>query len=216
VLGGCSTGSSVKTSSVQSTSAISSSSQNVSATMPESMKKALELTDQESMNNLAGLDLNVMDYNKYAIGEKYDFTFDNSKNISSEMLFVFFNYITSGVCREYPDDYNLKWYDNKEKKFHIPVTDIVTVLNNYFDVVNFNPVEINGYNSKAKTIDEIIDGFGGANYPKFIKKELISRDVLRITIRYYDSDEYNNVKYTKEYTIRYTDNGYKYLSIKKQ
>jgi hypothetical protein len=49
LLGVCSAGSSVKTGSGQSASEISSSSQNVSTTMPESMKKALEMTDEQYM-----------------------------------------------------------------------------------------------------------------------------------------------------------------------
>ena len=140
----------------------------------------------------------------------YEFTFANSKNISSETLFVFFSYITSS--NEYPKNYCLRWYNSKEKKFHIPVTDIIKVLNKYFDGINFNPAEIEGYNNKTKTIDRIIDGFGGARFPKLSKKEVVSNNTLKITIDYYDPD-YKKISYTNIYIIRYTDDEYKYLSI---
>lgn len=184
--------------------------------MPKAMQKALKMSNQQWVQKLAGLDCNVMDYSKDLNGSDHDFTFESSKNISSEMLFVFFSYVTGCEGERYPRNYSLKWYDEKDKKFHIPVSDIVAVLDTYFNGVNFDPTKINGYNEKTNTIDGIIDGFGGANYPKFIKEEVLSNNALRITVRYYTSDDYKSVRYTKEYTIRYTDGGYKYLSIIKK
>lgn len=46
---------------------------------------------------------------------------------------------------EYPDDYISKWYDEKEDKFNISVYEVKEVLNKYFESVNFNPEEIDGY-----------------------------------------------------------------------
>jgi hypothetical protein len=204
LLGGCSAGSSVKTSSGQSTSAISSSGQNVSATMPESMKKALEMTDQKIADRFGNLDI--------CLGDNLLFT--DSKDISSKTLFTFYCYITT--CDEYPKDYFQKWYNKNDAEYHVPVDNIVNVLNKYFDRVNFDPKRISEYNAKHQTIDcDYINGFGGANFPKFSKKEIISNDTLKVTISYYDPD-YKSVKYSKIYTIRYTDDGYKYLSIIKQ
>jgi hypothetical protein len=212
LLGGCSAGSSVKTGSAQSTSAISSRSQNVSATMPESMKKALEMTDKQWADKLGNLDLNVYDYNKYN-QKDCDLTFFNSDAIPTETLFMFFCYMVQS--NEYPKNYYLKWYDQKEKNFYIPVVDITNTLNRYFEHVSFDPNKIDAYDSKTKTINHFIDGFGGANFPRFSKKEIISNDTLKVTISYYDPD-YKEIQYSKVYTVRFTNDGYKYLSISKQ
>jgi hypothetical protein len=204
VLGGCSAGSSVKTGSGQSTSAVSSSSRDVSATMPESMKNALEMTDKQLTDKLQYLDICLLD----------NLLFTDSHNILSATLFRFYEYITTSD--EYPKDYFQKCYNKEDEKYHIPVADIVSVINKYFDGINFDPKQISKYNAKSKTIDcSFINGFGGVRFTQLSKKEIISNDTLRITVDYYDSD-YKSVKYSKIYTIRYTDDGYKYLSIVKQ
>lgn len=191
---------------------MAASSSSSSSSIPKSMQQALRMTDQELVNQLAGLDLCVASFDEKT-NQSEGLTFSDSKDISSDLLFTFFSYITSS--KEYPEQYYLKWYNEKEQKFHVPIDDIEQVLNKYFEHVNFDSTKIGGYNEKTNCIDRYIDGFGGANFPKLLKKDKISDDTLRITIKYYTDTDYNEIRYIKAYTIKYTDNGYKYLSIEK-
>jgi hypothetical protein len=217
VLSSCTTVTLAKSNNSQSTLAISSTSKNISSTTPNAMKEALKMSNQQWLEKLSSLDCNVVDDTKYDIhtGKGGDFAFDNSKNISSESLFVFFSYVVQEDKDRYPGNYWLKWYNKKEDKLHISVTDIIAVLNTYFNGINFDPTKIYGYNARTNTIDRMVDGFGGVSFCKFVKKQIVSSDTLRVIIKYFTSDNYKIVRYTKEYTIKYTDTGYKYLSITK-
>lgn len=100
------------------------------------------------------------------------------------MLYKFFCYIIQSVYpKEYPDDYELRWYNEKDRKFHVPVDDVKGVLDKYFEDYNFDPTKLEDYNPKTNCIDYFVDGYGGARFPKFVKKERIAYDTLRITIR---------------------------------
>ncbi|NBJ15223.1 MAG: hypothetical protein FNP40_06560 [Dehalobacter sp. 4CP] len=137
--------------------------------------------------------------------------FSDAKTISSQTLFTFFCYITNS----YGSDYQDKWYIKADNNYRVPVADIKEILNQYFDGCNFDPVQVYGYN--AQTNEIIIgglSGFGGGRFPKLVKKEQLNNDKLKLTVDYYD-DQYKTVFYTKVYTIRFTANGYQYLSINK-
>jgi len=170
-----------------------------SAAMPAAMRKALRMSNSQWEDKLGDLDL--------CVG---DLVFTDSKKISSDTLFTFFSYITQSS--EYPKNYINRWYSKKDKKYHVPVSDILKVLNKYFNGANFNPAKIYGYNKETKKIDCIVDGFGGGRFPKLSGKTIVSNNTLRITIKYYD-EFYKKVEFTKGYTIRYSNTGYKYLSI---
>jgi beta-lactamase regulating signal transducer with metallopeptidase domain len=172
-----------------------------SQTVPKMMQKFLKMSDSEITNKLSSLDLSVT-----------SLRFTDSRNISSETLFTFYNYITGNSTGEYPKDYILKWYSKKDKKFHVPVSDIKQVLNKYFDATNFNPEKIDGYNKETGEIDRIIDGFGGGRCPKLTEKQKISNDTMIFTLANYD-DKYKILYYYISFTIRFSDTGYKYISI---
>jgi beta-lactamase regulating signal transducer with metallopeptidase domain len=177
------------------------SSQTASETVPKMMQKVLKMPDSEITDKLSDLDLCVT-----------DLRFTDSGNISSETLFTFYNYITGNIVGEYPKDYIMRWYSESDKKFHVPVSDIKQVLNKYFDNVNFAPEKIDGYNKKTGKIDRIIDGFGGVRFPKLTGKEKISSDTMKFTLANYD-EKYKILYYYVSFTVRFSDTGYKYISI---
>jgi len=170
----------------------------------EPLEQALKLPDDKLVDKFcAGVDLCLGD----------SLLFDNGKDISSETLFTFFCYITSS--QEYGQDYQNKWENKDNNNYRVPVADIKEILNRYFDGINFDSTQINGY--QAQTEEIVIGGlggFGGGRFPELIKKEQLNNDTLKLTVDYYD-DQYKTVFYTKAYTIRFTANGYQYLAIKK-
>jgi len=176
-----------------------------SSAVVDPLEQALRLQEDELLVDklCAGVDLCLGD----------SLLFDDGKDISSKTLFTFFCYITSS--QEYGQDYQNKWENKADNNYRVPVADIKEILNRYFDGINFDPTQIDGY--QAKTEEIVIGGlggFGGGRFPKLVKKERQNNDTLKLTVDYYD-DQYKTVFYTKAYTIRFTANGYQYLSIKK-
>lgn len=177
----------------------------ITATKP--LQKALDIPDQQLADKLGNLDM--------CLGDSLIFT--NSKDISSDTLYSFFCYITQS--EDYGKNYSDKWYNKKEGKYHIPIKDIIDILNRYFDSVNFDPSKLPatyGYNAKMQElINNGLLGFGGVRFPKLVNKEIISDNTLKVSVDYYTDDTYKKVDYNKAYTILYSDVGYKYLSIVK-
>ncbi len=170
------------------------------------LEQALKLPDEELLDRYcSGIDLCLGD----------DLLFAYAKDIPSETLFTFFCYMTSNQYvyeRNYQDK---KWYSKTDDKYHVPVADIEEVLNRYFDGHNFDPAQIDGYQPQAQEIVAGgLSGFGGGRFPKLVAKEQLNSDTLKLTVDYCDP-EYENVFYTKAYTLRFTAEGYQYLSIKK-
>ncbi|HHY27014.1 MAG TPA: hypothetical protein GX523_09795 [Desulfitobacterium dehalogenans] len=164
------------------------------------LEQALDLPDDEIVNEYCStLDLCLGD----------DLLFTDAKTIPSQTLFTFFCYITNS----YGSDYQNKWYIKADNNYRVPVADIKEILNRYFDGCNFDPVQIDGY---LEQTNEIVigglSGFGGGRFPTLVKKEQLNNDTLKLKVDYYD-DQYKTVFYTKVYTIRFTANGYQYLSI---
>jgi len=124
----------------------------------QELEQALQLQDDELViKYCSNLDLCLGD----------DLLFDKAKDISSETLFTFFCYITNS----YGPDYQEKWYNKTDDKYHVPVADLEEILNSYFDGINLVPAQINGYQAKT---DEIVtgglSGFGGDRFPKLSEK----------------------------------------------
>ena len=172
--------------------------------MPKMMKRMLSMPKQKLADNFSGLDL--------CLGESLYFT--DSKNISSETLFTYFSYIVGqGDSFIYPRDYDKRWFSQKDQQYHVPVADIVKVLNRYFVAVKFDPTKILGYNKKTEKIDRLVDGFGGGRLPRMAAIKRISRDTLKITVNYMNMDDSKKIEYSVTYTVLYNDTGYKYRSI---
>lgn len=194
-------------------------------TVPKAMQQALLTTDQQWENMLGGMDLIVGTYN-LAERRSEGITFSNSKEISSELLFTFFCYVTSGDANGfgYPKNYDMKWYNKKDGKFYIPLTEFITLLNQYLGNMNFDPTQLQSGEFDAKTNCVIghYAGFGGANAPVVTKKEQLSNDTLRITINYYDVSAYYDTPSkkillnTKAYTMRYSGDSFQFVSIVKE
>lgn len=47
----------------------------------KAMEEVLDMSDQKLTDKLAGLDLNVIDFDKYSSGKDYDFSFNNSSEL---------------------------------------------------------------------------------------------------------------------------------------
>lgn len=179
-----------------------SGSRSSSSSMPKTMQKFLAMSDDKLTEKLSDLDLCID-----------DLVFTNSKNISSDILYSFFCYIVQSD--DYSQDYCKKWYNEKNDIYRIPLKDVVAVLNKYFDGVNFKPEKLSkeyGYNPKTKMLVNHLEDFGGGRWPKLAKKEKLSNNTLRVTIKFYD-ETYKKVEKQKVFTIRFYDTGYKYLSI---
>ncbi len=170
----------------------------------QGLEQALALPDEKLVNKYCSdVDLCLGD----------SLLFASAQDISSETLFTFFCYITGS--REYGENYQDKWYNKAENKYRVPASDIEAVLNRYFDGIHFDPAQINGYQAQTKEIvTGGLGGFGGARFPKLVQKEQLNNDTLKLMVDYCD-DAYKTVLYTKAYTIRFTADGYQYLSIEK-
>lgn len=181
--------------------------------MTQPLEQALKLSDEELVNKYcAGIDLVLK-----------DLLFSQAKDIPTEDLYTFFCYITN------PRKENIQeqWYNQAEDNFHVPIADIEAVLDRYFVGCHFDPAQLIPYFAEASPpqrdvyrpeTKEIVvgglGGFGGGRFPKLAAKEQLSDDTLKLTVDYYD-DQYTEVFYTKAYTIRFTEEGYQYLSIQK-
>lgn len=170
--------------------------------MPAAMRKYLEMSADKLADNFGDLDL--------CLGDSLLFT--DSRTISSETLFTFFEYLIDDNSGEYPQGYYEKWRGS-DNKINIPVSDIVSILKKYFTNINFDPARIPGYNKKTGKIEDVNWGFGGNRNPKLASRKIVSNDTLKIAVKYYDDDTYSLLDYTKVYTMKFDDSGYKYLSI---
>ena len=203
LLAGCGTTLGVaNTTELPDSAATSTNIPNTSAVI-EPLTLALKLPDDQLVNKYcSSIDLVLGD----------DLLFDQAKDIPSQTLFLFFCYITDS----YGPNYQERWFDKSDQKFHVPVADLQEVLNQYFDGINLVPHQIGGYQEKAnEVVMDTLNGFGGGRFPKLVKKEVINHNTLILTVDYYN-DSYTKINYTKTYTIRFTDDGYRYLSIKKE
>lgn len=174
---------------------------------PKEMQKALAMSDGQLADDLAGLDLCLCD----------NLLFTDAKQIPSETLYTFFNYVVSG-SDIYPKNYADKWFDKSKNVYVIPAAEVEKVIGAYFEDAKFEPAKlpkVYGYDPQRQVfVNEMIGGFGGGRFPKIAQKQIVSPDTLKITVDYFDQN-YKTVEYTKVYTIRYSNTGYKYLSIVK-
>lgn len=145
--------------------------------------------------------------------------FSDSKNLrNSNCLNLYLDIVGNS---EYPKNYVDKWYDTKDKKYHIPVSEIKKVLGKYLEHVNFNPSDfdtssengINEYDAKAERIVIYINPSNEKKSCKVLQKKQLSYNTMRITILYDVTAYGDKNEYKIAFTLKFSDNGYKYLSI---
>jgi hypothetical protein len=147
--------------------------------------------------------------------------FSNSKNLRNYNLLDLYLDIVNNS--EYPKNYIDKWYNKQDKKYHIPVDEIKQVLVKYLDYVNFTPSDfdtssengINEYDAKANQIVIYINPSNEKRTCKVLQKEQLSDDTMKITILYDVTAYGDEDEYKIAFILKFSDNGFKYLSIVK-
>ncbi|MTV50861.1 hypothetical protein GJ688_18175 [Heliobacillus mobilis] len=195
-----------------------------STTLPNSEEKKkttlapdlLTLIDDKFISRyIEGLDI--------CLAADNELIFKNSEDIPSHTLYIFSIYAMEeefnathapshiGSCGD-------RFFDKRDKLFHIPVETIREVLDKYFEKTIFEPQKVYDLFDPVKNefVTPIFAGFGGARNPKLSHKEQITTDTVRLTVDFHDSIEPDSdIMYTKVYTMKHTDGGWKYLSITK-
>lgn len=171
--------------------------------------KIINATTNE-MSDTEYIDKYIRNLDIALIGEN-ELIFDDSTEIPSNTLYKFFIYATCNDELYEPE----QWFNENDKRYHIPLRVVSKTLNKYFNKLNFNPEEVYCYDTKNEEfIDEMFDGFGGARFIKLRKKEFLDNNILSITSDFYD-ENFEIKDYTKIYKIELGKNYYKYLSIEK-
>lgn len=141
-------------------------------------------------------------------------TFKDPNEIPSESLIKLFLYSLN--TKEKYAEYEKRWLSTEDGQFHIPIADINEQLDTILEHHNLIPSEIYGYNPKEDAvITATITGFGGEVWTKLQKKS-IDGSTLILTVDIFTDDSFEEIMYTKDYTIRFDTEGYKYLSIDKK
>jgi hypothetical protein len=163
------------------------------------------LSDDELMYKIASdLDLCLIGSN--------ELLFTDPETIPSKTLFMFFIYVFSQEVFEGIKD-PLMYFNEDIDKYSIPVRDIRQLLQGYFEKFIFDPSQVEGYDQAADAIHvNIMSGFGGARFPE-LESKTFNKDLLTMTVAYHDGPEYQKISYTKTYEIRFTSDGFMYLSI---
>jgi len=139
--------------------------------------------------------------------------FEDPDEIPSDTLFMFFLY--SLDTDNYYEEYEKLWYNEKDNKFHIPIKDIETQLDRYFEHYSLDPTKIYGYSaSENAVVINTITGFGGDVFTK-VKDKKFDYDKLTLVVDFYDSS-FQNIIETKEYVFRFYETGYYLLSVTKK
>ena len=152
------------------------------------------------------------------IGEN-ELIFKNPDEISSSTLHMFFLYILNndfftGDDSQYKE-YERQWL-KKDNKFHIPIKDITTVLDRYFEHYSLEPAKIYGYSpSENAVIERTITGFGGDVWTR-VKDKKFEQEQLVLVVDFYEDNSFQEVSKTKEYVIRFYESGYYLLSVTKK
>ncbi|MDR1321379.1 MAG: hypothetical protein LBK56_08165 [Gracilibacteraceae bacterium] len=163
------------------------------------------LSDNELMYKIASdLDLCLIGSN--------ELLFTDPETIPSETLFMFFVYVFNQEVFEGIKD-PLMYFNEDVDKYSVPVRDIRQLLQGYFERFIFDLSQVEGYEQAEDSIFiNTMSGFGGARFPK-LESKLFDKDRLTMTVAYYDGPEYQKISYTKTYEVRFTSDGFMYLSI---
>ncbi|MBR6658355.1 MAG: hypothetical protein IKL18_09355 [Oscillospiraceae bacterium] len=141
-------------------------------------------------------------------GEGIDFKgFESSEELNSKTFFNIFMYIFD-LCGAGQENNlaKLEWYQSADERYHIPMTDIYTILNKYFDNFHLNMEEISvnyEFDEETDTI-AIYGGYGIINY----RGE--DRNVVSVT----DNGDGTITTIVEEYVYHMDDNDNMILSEK--
>ncbi|MCW2276934.1 hypothetical protein [Heliophilum fasciatum] len=144
--------------------------------------------------------------------------FANSEDIPSQTLYTFSIYVmdmeyhfTHGDIEDSGD----KFLNKGDNKYHIPVKTIREVLDKYFEKTRFKPEKVYAFEPvKNEFVTPIFAGFGGDRKVELSNKEQISDDTVRLIVDFL-VPESGEIYCTKVFTMKYTSNSWKYLSVTK-
>jgi hypothetical protein len=141
--------------------------------------------------------------------------FDDPALIPTNTLKMFFlYYINSEKPRNGEKYYGEKWYNESDKKYHIPVSEMEAVWSCCFGKYTLNKYQLDNYNKeKDEMVTPLISGFGGDRKIKVTDKQFISEDTAKITVDFLNDS--GDVYYTKVYTLKIKGDGVTYLSVLK-
>lgn len=102
--------------------------------------------------------------------------FESSEELDSKKLFNIFMYIFDYCAAEHYDDLSrFEWYDYGYDKYHIPMTDIYTILRKYLVVNGLNMEETSvNYEFDEEKNEIIIPGGYGVTYYRGEKRNIVS------------------------------------------
>lgn len=174
--------------------------------VPKAMQKIIKMSDKELSDMFGNIDLCLGD----------DFMFKDAKTLTADQLMTFYIYITQ--TDEFDKNY-LGNYNTTDNRYTIPVSEIQSVIDKYFDGAKFDASKLtikNEYDATAGKVTINITGYGGMRFPRVSIKKFLTDDTLKVTVDFYTDSSYSEVSYTNIYTIRCSDTSYKYVSIVKK
>lgn len=174
--------------------------------VPKTMQKIMNMSDKDLSDMFGDIDLCLGD----------DFMFEDAKALTADQLMSFYIYITQ--TNEFDKNY-LGKYNTNDNSYTIPVSEIQSVIDKYFDGAKFDASKLTIKNEYDKSADKVtinIMGYGGTRFPRVSIKEFLADNTLKISVDFYTDNNYSEVSYTKIYTIHYSNTGYKYISIVKK
>jgi hypothetical protein len=161
------------------------------------------LPDDELVLRIAEIDLHL-------IGDN-ELLFSDPETIPTKTLFIFF---LSAFNQEvyYGDREYKEFFDESSDLFFIPVKDIKETLQRYFEKFSFDPKEISDYDPATDTIRaSTMSGYGSRSTK--LESKSFDQDRLTMTVIRYADLEHQEIMYRKTYTVRFTADGFFYLSI---
>jgi|AGTN01.2.fsa_nt_gi hypothetical protein len=121
-----------------------------------------DMSDEELLNIISAFETCLTDEN--------ELVFDESSEIPTETLYVFFLNSLGDVFSKGYEYYESKWLKD-DGYFHIPVDEITEQLARYFVDFNFEPTSLSNYDPvENAVITESITGFGGAIDSRVVEK----------------------------------------------
>jgi len=132
------------------------------------------------------------------------FDFSETSELMTNQLYTLFLY---SLNNDYMT-YEKRWYDADTDMYIIPVDEITeqlgTVLKSFF----FNAALLDIYDSDTDTVvAPFISGFGGEILSRVAERST-DGNVLRLTVDFYEDEDFNFLMETKQYEFEFYDGGY--------
>ncbi len=165
-------------------------------------EKFISTTSEEQLNAIMNKVIRLLARN---------ITFTSADSLNSSALFQFY----MGVLREGME----QWYNKEDKTYYVPVKDVISVLDTYFEKYVFDPnkaLSTPSYNKEKDAIVLRAYGMGFTDYYKIENVSAITDDYVEIEAAFFDSTNDNNKDfpiYRTQLTIKVTDTGYHYISF---